>query len=110
MKRLKILWNFNFIFFQKNRFNVQIIGKIPEPEAQTDSVGQKPTGSNNTQSSAHQNEVSSSSGVLVGSNEHQGLWERGQIEYQGRDAFSNIEAFLDSKLKLKETEETNSTQ
>ena len=41
----------------------------------------------------------SSGGVIVGSNQHQTLWEEGKIEYTGRDSFSNIQAHLDSQLK-----------
>lgn len=42
---------------------------------------------------------SGDSGVVVGSNQHQNLWESGAIEYQGRDSFQNIQAHLDSQLK-----------
>ncbi|RNA33902.1 Glycogenin [Brachionus plicatilis] len=38
-------------------------------------------------------------GVEVGSEVHQQKWQHGQIEYTGRDAFSNIQAHLDAQLK-----------
>jgi hypothetical protein len=38
-------------------------------------------------------------GVVIGSNLHQNMWESGQIEYTGRDSFSNIQAHLDAQLK-----------
>lgn len=38
-------------------------------------------------------------GVEVGSELHQQKWQHGQIEYTGRDAFSNIQAHLDAQLK-----------
>jgi hypothetical protein len=37
--------------------------------------------------------------IVIGSNQHQSLWEQGQIDYTGRDSFSNILAHLDSNLK-----------
>jgi hypothetical protein len=37
--------------------------------------------------------------IVIGSNQHQNLWEQGQIDYTGRDSFSNILAHLDSNLK-----------
>jgi glycogenin glucosyltransferase len=40
-------------------------------------------------------------GVVIGSDQHQNLWETGQIEYTGRDSFSNIQAHLDSQLQKK---------
>lgn len=36
--------------------------------------------------------------IIIGSNQHQHLWEQGQIDYTGRDSFSNILAHLDNKL------------
>jgi len=41
----------------------------------------------------------SSGGVIVGSEQHQTLWEQGKIEYTGRDSFNNIQAHLDSQIK-----------
>jgi glycogenin glucosyltransferase len=41
---------------------------------------------------------SGTGGVELGSGQHQDLWESGQIEYTGRDSFSNIQAHLDSQL------------
>jgi glycogenin glucosyltransferase len=41
---------------------------------------------------------SNQSQVVIGSGEHQSLWEQGQIDYTGRDSFANIQAHLDSKL------------
>jgi hypothetical protein len=41
---------------------------------------------------------SSSGGVVVGSVQHQNLWEQGQIDYTGRDSFHNIQAHLDAQL------------
>jgi glycogenin glucosyltransferase len=38
-------------------------------------------------------------GVFVGSEQHQNMWERGQIDYTGLDSFQNIQAHLDAKLK-----------
>jgi len=48
---------------------------------------------------AHYPTGSVAGGVVVGSDHHQHLWEKGQIEYTGRDSFSNIQAHLDSQLK-----------
>jgi len=38
-------------------------------------------------------------GIVIGSDHHKDLWERGEIEYTGRDSFSNIQAHIDSQLK-----------
>lgn len=38
-------------------------------------------------------------GIVIGSDHHKDLWERGQIEPTGRDSFSNIQAHLDAQLK-----------
>lgn len=40
----------------------------------------------------------SSDGVVIGSDQHRSKWEQGQIEYTGRDSFSNIQAHLDKHL------------
>ena len=40
----------------------------------------------------------SGGGIVIGSDQHKNLFEHGQIEYHGRDSFSNIQAHLDSKL------------
>lgn len=37
-------------------------------------------------------------GVVIGSDQHRSQWEQGQIEYTGRDSFSNIQAHLDKHL------------
>jgi hypothetical protein len=58
---------------------------------------QPPSGDSGNQS--YQTGQVSSGGVVVGSNQHQNLWESGNVEYQGRDSFSNIQAHLDSQLK-----------
>lgn len=42
--------------------------------------------------------AASSGGIVIGSDLHKNLFEHGQIEYQGRDSFSNIQAHLDSQL------------
>lgn len=39
--------------------------------------------------------------VVIGSNQHLNLWEHGQIDYTGRDSFSNIQAHLDAQLNKK---------
>ena len=36
--------------------------------------------------------------VVLGSNQHQSLWEHGQIDYTGRDSFANILSYLNSNL------------
>jgi len=36
--------------------------------------------------------------VQIGSDEHKDLWQSGNIEYTGRDSFSNIQAHLDANL------------
>ena len=38
-------------------------------------------------------------GIVIGSDLHKNLFEHGQIEVQGRDSFSNIQAHLDEQLK-----------
>ena len=62
-----------------------------EPAAQSGNVGQNV---------GHQGQVSG--GVVVGSTQHQTMWEHGQIDYTGRDSFSNIQAHLDAQLPKKE--------
>ena len=37
-------------------------------------------------------------GIVIGSDQHKNLWEKGQIEYTGRESFSNIQAHLDTQL------------
>jgi hypothetical protein len=39
--------------------------------------------------------------IVIGSNQHQSLWEQGQIDFTGRDSFSNIQAHLDAQLNKK---------
>lgn len=39
------------------------------------------------------------SGLVIGSDQHKDLWERGEIEYTGRDSMSNILAHLDTQIK-----------
>lgn len=43
----------------------------------------------------------SADGVVIGSELHQNLWQSGNIEYTGRDSFSNIQAHLDAQLQNK---------
>ena len=43
----------------------------------------------------------SADGVVVGSEHHQNLWQSGNIEYTGRDSFSNIQAHIDAQLQNK---------
>lgn len=42
---------------------------------------------------------SGSGGIEIGSDQHKVLFEHGQIEVQGRDSFSKIQAHLDSQIK-----------
>ena len=49
----------------------------------------------------YENTAQSSGGIVLGSDQHQTMWESGQIEYTGRDSFSNIQAHLDAQLKKK---------
>lgn len=62
----------------------------------TTTQNQQGGGDDHRQGGQHQQQ---DSGVVVGSNQHQNLWESGSIEYQGRDSFENIQAHLDSQLK-----------
>lgn len=43
--------------------------------------------------------ASGSGGIVIGSDLHKNLFEHGQIEVQGRDSFSNIQAHLDEQIK-----------
>jgi len=55
------------------------------------------------QSNLHVDQVSSNmSGLLIKENPQEGLarWERGEPDYLGRDAFANIQAYIDAKLNL----------
>lgn len=50
----------------------------------------------------HQHSTGSSNqGVEIGSEQHKNLVQSGNVDYTGRDAFSNIQAHLDSKLPKK---------
>lgn len=81
----------------KNRLGVQIVVKAGQ---QTYQQNWHQTSPDQPQQSGEQGAPSSSSGgVVIGSNQHQNLWEQGQIEYTGRDSFSNIQAHIDSQLK-----------
>jgi len=40
-------------------------------------------------------------GIVTGSEQHQRMWEGGQIDYHGRDSFSNIQAHIDYQLNKK---------
>jgi len=54
------------------------------------------------QSNLHVDQVSSNmSGLLIKENPQEGLarWERGEPDYLGRDAFANIQEYIDSRLK-----------
>jgi len=88
----------------KNRLNSQLIGK-PQPattQHATQSSGYHHEWHPQDQGNGHAqtaNQGQSSGGIQIGSDDHKNLWERGQIEYTGRDSFSNIQAHLDSQLK-----------
>jgi hypothetical protein len=81
--------------------NAQLIQETKESTSSDDGSYH---GWNQPQSSGHQENVQyktgevSSGGVVVGSDQHQTLWESGNIEYKGRDSFDNIKAHLDSQL------------
>jgi glycogenin glucosyltransferase len=49
----------------------------------------------------HHHHTPASDGVVIGSEQHQNLFQSGQVDYTGRDSFSNIQAFMDSKLPPK---------
>lgn len=53
------------------------------------------------QSSHSDHHHQSAPGVEIGSEHHKNLWQSGQVDYTGRDSFSNIQAHLDSKLAEK---------
>lgn len=53
------------------------------------------------QTEQHHHQPAGDSGVVVGSEHHKNLWQSGQVDYTGRDAFSNIQAHLDSQLPKK---------
>jgi len=81
----------------KNRLSTQIVGKSLETvvhQQQWHHSDSNPGSSDNQGGSGQQ-------GVVVGSGEHLNLWEKGHIEYTGRDSFSNIQAHIDSKLQKK---------
>lgn len=77
--------------------NTQLIQK----EANTSTFTQQQLGHAGGHDAGHHGGESggaSSGGIVIGSDQHKNLFEHGQIEYQGRDSFSNIQAHLDSKL------------
>ena len=104
LSRLTLFTYFNWRSFrtfrfvnQRNRLGVQIIVKAGQ---QTYQQNWHQTSPAQPQQSGDQGAPSTSSGgVVIGSNQHQNLWEQGQIEYTGRDSFSNIQAHIDSQLK-----------
>lgn len=68
----------------------------------------QPSTSDNNQNQYHgtgaypeQQQQQSAPGIQIGSEEHKNLWQRGQVDYTGRDSFSNIQAHLDYKLNEK---------
>ena len=82
---------------QKYRINTQIIQREPTPvvvEAPAPVEMSAPVSE-----PVYETGSVSSGGVVVGSSQHQNLWESGKIEYTGRDSFSNIQAHLDAQLK-----------
>ena len=56
-------------------------------------------------SAHHEHSQTQGDGVVIGSDQHQHLWQSGQVDYTGRDSFSNIQAHLDSKLPPKDSKE-----
>lgn len=81
---------------KRGRLNTQLIQRVREEQAQH---GQYHSTENWSQEQSQQYGHSGQSDVVIGSNQHQNLWESGKIEYTGRDSFSNIQAHLDAQLK-----------
>lgn len=88
----------------KQRLSAQIIKKQDQQFNQGQHAQEWSNTNTNQQTASspvYQTGAVSSGGVIVGSNQHQNLWEHGQIEYTGRDSFSNIQAHLDAQLQKK---------
>lgn len=83
----------------RNRVRLQLVG-LETQNRQDASSTQQPIG-NFPEAHSHYTASAPASGVEIGSDQHQNLWERGQIEYTGRDSFSNIQAHLDAQLQKK---------
>lgn len=79
--------------------STQLIQKDPNAITFT----QLQLGSQSHQGEIHHNSgnsgASGSGGIVIGSDLHKNLFEHGQIEVQGRDSFSNIQAHLDEQIK-----------
>ena len=88
--------------YQRNRMGTQLVSTNIQHQQQqqsAQSVWHEPSRSTDQTQPQYTTGCISSGGVIVGSNQHQTLWEEGKIEYTGRDSFSNIQAHLDSQLK-----------
>jgi glycogenin len=84
----------------RNRISTQLVQKAHDSQSAGSGSNQQWNQANSSQGGQSSHATGSvSGGVVVGSNQHQNLWESGNVEYQGRDSFSNIQAHLDSQLK-----------
>jgi len=81
----------------KSRMNTQY---IQAPKTSTEVPTVHKSGSEITFSQVFQdtNNNAPQEPLVIGSSEHKNLWEQGQIDYTGRDSFSNIQAHLDAQL------------
>jgi len=80
---------------KRGRLNTQLIQRVREEQTQQ---GQYHSSQTWVPGQSQQYSHSGHSDVVIGSNQHQNLWESGKIEYTGRDSFSNIQAHLDAQL------------
>jgi hypothetical protein len=82
--------------FKRVRLSTQLIQRMVEVQPQQ---GQYHSSESWSHGQSQQHGHSGQSDIVIGSNQHQNLWESGKIEYTGRDSFSNIQAHLDAQLK-----------
>jgi len=85
----------------RNRLSVQLIRSSNQSSTGSQWQGANASSGNWQGSSQGSGAPSGGSGVVIGSDQHQNLWEQGKIEYTGRDSFSNIKAHLDAQLQKK---------
>lgn len=86
----------------RNRINTQLVQKSDQSQSQSQNQSQQWNQLNQLGKGDQQSYATgsvSSGGIVVGSNQHQNLFEAGNVEYQGRDSFSNIQAHLDTQIK-----------
>ena len=83
----------------KNRMSVQLVSRTPLVQSQPKVEQAQPQVYHEPVQSGEAQTGKVVGGVEVGSEVHKQKWDQGQIDYTGRDAFSNIQAHLDAQLK-----------